>query len=103
MFQSSSHKNDELKIMKMTMKKYFESFLNLRVTLQVIRKKNDSDQFKNQVHITPSQLTSTNHQPTQRRKANQIDDSEQSLQTFQDNSGRHKHSKMILIAAIIGT
>jgi len=33
MFQSSSHKNDELKIMKMTMKKYFESFLNLRVTL----------------------------------------------------------------------
>ncbi|CAF4418799.1 unnamed protein product [Rotaria socialis] len=97
MFQSSSHKNDELKIMKMTMKKYFESFLNLRVTLQVIRKKNDSDQFTNQVHITPSQLTSTNHQPTQRRKANQIDDSEQRFQTLQDDYDCCYHWNMILI------
>lgn len=74
----------------MTMKKYFESFLNLRVTLQVIRKKNDSDQFTNQVHITPSQLTSTNHQPTQRRRDNQIDDSEQLIE---ENSSPKKKTQ----------
>ena len=74
----------------MTMKKYFESFLNLRVILQVIRKKNDSDQFKNQLHITPSQLTSTNHQPTQRRKDNQIDDSEQLIE---ENSSPKKKTQ----------
>ncbi|CAF4346441.1 unnamed protein product [Rotaria socialis] len=112
--------------------------------LTIIHKQNDSDRFRNQIHIIPSQLTLTNLRPTQKRKANQIDDSEQlieennpptkksfdtitydsrefafynsipfisvllhldpsSFQTFQDDSDHYKHSKMILIAAIIGT
>ncbi|CAF4144728.1 unnamed protein product [Rotaria magnacalcarata] len=39
-----------------------------------------SDRFTNQIHIMPSQLTLTNLRPTKKRKANQIDDSEQLIE-----------------------
>ncbi|CAF4552687.1 unnamed protein product [Rotaria sp. Silwood2] len=51
--------------------------------LTTVHEQNDSDQFANQVQIIPSQLAPTNIQPTQKRKANQIDDSEQ---LFEENN-----------------
>ncbi|CAF3332358.1 unnamed protein product [Rotaria sp. Silwood2] len=48
--------------------------------LIVIHEQNDSDQFTYQIPIIPSQPTSTNLPPTQKRKANQIDDSDQLLE-----------------------
>ncbi|CAF4257818.1 unnamed protein product [Rotaria sp. Silwood2] len=51
--------------------------------LTVIHGQNDSDQFTYQIPTIPSQQTSTNVPPTQKRKANQIDDSDQ---LFEENN-----------------